>query len=690
MDGLDTKSNVTDLETRDLAAGTRSEPIAPSLPPLAGKDGRANPGKEPAQKARIFAADLPQGPDALDLAAALRPLAELAIHRDTEAPLTIGLLGGAGAGKSFALGKLMAAIDTLSAASAGREGTSFLYPVMTVTIDAFGLCDAPIVSLAAELYDKLASAFPELAREAAHAIRDPQIVAREAAEQLDIGRRRLDTERQNLAELESRRARLPETILFEQPGSQIDAYVRANRARIESRLEGFGIKGDPVQNYKSMVRDIAESGGTLARAATALRAFWSFKGQARLIVTAAILILLGFGCDLAMTHQEAWLAWLRGSNQTLVSTANWLASNDGWLNVIKEIAFIGAALAVLTNLSRGIRFLRPLFRGVGLLESEVSNRRHDLDGLYAHQTRRVDALAADVELTGRRAAEADRRAMSAGAGTDHGADPSPFEGQTQRTQAERFFAALAGAMQRSWRGVDPVTATRLPHRIIVGIDNVDCLAPAKAQELLAAAGRGFGHSAFITVVAADPRRLAEIAVGGIGRLEKWLQIPVRVGHGLGHRDYALLVAHALGRDEGAETSAQRLEAAEAASAEVAPLDWSVSPAEERLLTGLAPLAGQSPRAIKRFINLYRVARSQAPEDKPALAFMLALDQGGGAAEIAAVEETLATGAPETAFMLPQGNSRLYAVLASVWADQTVTIESARRAAAIAQVFSLRA
>jgi hypothetical protein len=608
-------------------------------------------------------------------------LAELAIHRDTEAPFTIGLLGAAGTGKSFALGKLMAAIDALSAASAGRDGTEFLSPVLTVKIDAAGLSDAPIISLAGELYDKLTSAFPELAREAAHAVRDPQVVAREAAEQLDIGRRRLDTERQNLAELESRRARLSETILFEQPGSQIDAYVRANRAKIESRLENFGIKGDPVQNYKSMVRDIAESGGPSARAATALRAFWSFKGQARLLVTAAILILIGFGCDIAMTHQAAWLAWLRGSNQTLAPSANWIASNIRWLHVVKELAFIGAALAVVANLWRGVRFLRPLFRGVSLLESEVSSRRHDLDGLYAHQMRRVDALAADVELTGRRAADADRRAMSAGTGADQHADPSPFDSMTQRTQAERFFAALAGAIQRNWRGVDPISTTVLPHRIIVGIDNIDCLAPGKAQELLAAAGRGFGHPAFITVVAADPRRLAGITEGGVGQLEKWLQIPVRVGHGLGNKDYALLVAHALGRGEDAAT-------VEAASGEATPLDWSVSPAEEQLLTGFAPLAGQSPRAIKRFINLYRVARPQATGVKPALAFMLALDQGGEAGDIAAVKKMLATGEPGATLMLQQDNPRLDAALA-ICAGHNVTIESARRAAAVAQAFSLR-
>lgn len=682
MDGLKTESNVSDVERPDAAGGSRSEPVAPNLPQRTRNEG-ARSGKEQAQKTRIFAADLPQGPDALGLEAALRPLAELAVHRGAEAPLTIGLLGEAGTGKSFALGKLMAAIDALSAASAGHDGSPFLHPVLTVTVDARALSEAPVVSLAAELYDRLASAFPDLAREAAHAVRDPQVVAREAAEQLDIGRRRLDTERQNLAELESRRARLSETILFEQPGSQVDAYVRANRAKIESRLESFGIKGDPVQNYKSMVRDIAESGGPSARAGTALRAFWSFKGQTRLLVTAAILILIGFGCGIAMTHQQEWLGWLRGSTKTLAPSADWLATNIGWLTIVREVAFAGAALAVVTNIWRGIRFLRPLFRGVSLLESEVTNRRLDLDGLYAHQMRRVDALAADVELTGRRAAEADRRAMNAGTGADQRVDPSPFDSITQRSQAERFFAALADAIQRNWRGVDPISAARLPQRIIIGIDNIDRLPSHKVEELLSAAERCLGHSAFVTVVAADPHRLAAIGGDHLGPLEKWLQIPVHVGPGLNDRHYVSLVAQALGHAESPE-------AVQAVAAEAAPLDWTVSPAEEQLLTGLAPLAGRSPRAIKRFINLYRVARSQASGDEPALAFMLALDQGGRADDIATVRTILAAGAPDAPFVLPQGSPQLDAALAALRSVQPdVTVAAAARAARIAQSYSLR-
>lgn len=206
---LERTGNVTDIGMRDLAAGGRPEPVAPSLPPLT-----TNPATK---RGKIFTADLPRGADALGLAPTLRPLAELAVHRDTEAPLTIGLLGAPGSGKSFALSTLLAQIEALSAAAVGTEGRSgpFLSRIVAVRIDAAGIDGEPNVALAGAIYDKLVVAFPEFVHEVAHSVRDPHIVAREAAERLDDGRRRLDAERQSLDEIESRRVRLPETVLFE-------------------------------------------------------------------------------------------------------------------------------------------------------------------------------------------------------------------------------------------------------------------------------------------------------------------------------------------------------------------------------------------------------------------------------------------------------------------------------------------
>jgi KAP family P-loop domain len=650
---------VIDIVTPDLAKESRVEPLAPRLPVASG----------PPESGTPFAADLPAGADALGLRQALRPLAQLAVHRDTEAPLTIALLGAPGSGKSFALATLLAEIETLSGEATGTRDGSFLSRVAVLRIDAAGFDGEPSVSLAAALYDKLEALFPEFVREVGHAVRDPQIVAREAAERLDEARRRLDAERQKLEEIESRRARLPDTVLFESAGSQVDAYARANRTKFESRLVGFGISGDPIANYKSMVRDIAGSGGPAVRFGAALRAFWAFKGQTRLLSTAAILALIGIGLDSAFTDAASWLAWLRSPNQGLVSLADGMEAHIGWLTLAAKLAYAGAALALAANVWRGIRLLRPLFRGVSLLGSDVAERRRALDALYAHQMRRVDGLDADVELAARRAAEADRRASASGRAE---AEPSPFADATPKGQADRFFAALGAFLQGVLRAGTP-GLTSVPQRLVIALDEIDAVPQEKIRPLLETVHRAFANAGIITLIAVDPARIRADGAA----FEKWIQVPFRID-AAEPLDHAAYVAQIIGKPGGTEDTM-----------DAEPIDWSMSSAETSLLGALAPLAGSSPRAVKRFVNLYRIARAQVPDHKGALALMLALEQGGTGSEVAAVREGLADGESGADLAFPRGTPRLFAALQTIETHGKVSVESARRAAAIAAKYSFR-
>lgn len=656
---------MTDIATLDLPSDSRSEPSGP-------------PAADPARQGKIFAADLPKGTDALGFGRSLRPLAELAVHRATELPLTIALLGDPGSGKSFALAKLLAEIEQISAAA--TDGSSpFLSRIDALRIDVGSFEGEPSVALAAALYDELNRKYPELLREIAHAVRDPQIVAREAAERLDESRRRLEAERQKLDEIEGRRALLAETVLFDSAGSQVDAYARANRAKIENRLEGFGIAGDSIANYKSLVRDLGESDGPAGRIGVALRAFWAFKGQTRLLVTALVLVLVGIGLRVAVADQSRWHTWLDHASTGLASLATWLEAHMAWLALGANVAFAGAALALLVNFLRGAGFLRPLFRGVGLLETDVAGRRRALDSLFAHQMRRVDGLEADVELAARRAAEADRRAGTRTA-SDALAEPSPFESATLKAQADRFFAALGTFAKPTKHPTQAAVSggiTFMPQRLLVALDELDVLPPGKMAGLLDAAHRAFASAGVVTLMAADPARIeADEAT-----LEKWIQVPYRI---CGPADYAAFVAQVIGHSGNAETEKR---------AEVrTPVNWSISEKESNLLAALAPLAARSPRALKRFVNLYRIARLQAPGDESALALALALDQGGTESEIAAFRDALAEGQPNADLAIEQDAPRLTAVLQTMASEQggPVSIAAGHRAAAVAKSFSLRA
>ena len=134
-----------------------------------------------------------------------------------------------------------------------------------------------------------------LAHEAAQAVRDPHVAAREAAERVSEARHRLHAERQILHDLDGRRAKLAETVLYETAGSQVDAYARVNRSKIEARLRSFGFtQPDPLDAYRDLVRDVAEA-GQAGRFSVFLRALWAYRGQTKLLVAAVILFLAAWG-----------------------------------------------------------------------------------------------------------------------------------------------------------------------------------------------------------------------------------------------------------------------------------------------------------------------------------------------------------------------------------------------------------
>jgi hypothetical protein len=294
--------------------------------------------------------------------------------------------------------------------------------------------------------------------------------------------------------------------------------------------------------------------------------------------------------------------------------------------------------------------------------------------------RRVDGLEADVELAARSAAEADRRAGTP-APLKAQAEVSPFADTTLKAQAERFFAALGAFMEGVQRNGAAAGAAgglkSVPERLVVALDHVDALPQGKARALLEAAHRAFASPGIVTLVVADPARIEADAAA----LEKWIQVPFRL-EGAGAADHAAFVAHIIGQAD-AEGTPTRTEV-------WAPLDWSISAAESGLLAAVAPLAGGSPRAVKRLVNLYRIARPQAREDKSVLAMMLALEQGGTSHEIATVKDAVGDRDSDADFEIEPATPRLFAVFQMLRAvEGRVSVESARRAVAVAKTFSLR-
>ncbi len=611
--------------------------------------------------------------DALGFDAAVRGVAELVAHRCTKNPLTVALLGPAGSGKSFALGRLLDFAKAFSR-SAGPD-SPFAANVVIARVNASAGAE-PAAALAAGVYEAMRAAGGDnaiLAEEAVASGADPVDAARAASERLIELRRRLDAERQSLRELSGRRARLAETVLYQTGGSRIDSWARANRGRIESRLRAFGFEsGDPVATYKDLVRDVSDNRGVAGRVGAFLHAMWAFRGQARLLVLATVLVITAWGLGLADETRGAWLGWIAEQGELGQSAAVWLQAQIGVLAGLRTLSVWTALGCILLNIWRASRFISPLLRGVTLLAADMEASQREIDSMIGNQTRLVDDLASQADAQARRTEEAERRAAAAGS-VRRDDDASPFEVAQSDVgrQARRFLQTVS---HEAARGAGP-------DRVIVAIDDLDALSPAKAAAFLDEAALLLARSPFIVVCAADGERLAQgWGPDGASRLARRAQIGVRLD-AASSRDYAQLVRTLLAPREAAAGTDHDVK--------TSIWDQPVSAEETELLQQLASLAGRSPGAVAQFITVYRLARTRAAS-WPALAFALALDIGGTDDERASIAKALESAGADAAFQPAGQPPRIADALAAARARDAggLKTKQVREASAIAAAHSL--
>ena len=149
-----------------------------------------------------------------------------------------------------------------------------------------------------------ASDYSALLDETGHAGGDPQRAARAASDRHDDLVRKLEAERSQRDDVEAKRARLADALLFETPGSRIDVFARARRGTIEARLRRFGLAGsDADASFRNLVRDMSTLGAG-ARSAVVIRSIWAYGSQARLLFWAIVAFALAFGARLAARRER--------------------------------------------------------------------------------------------------------------------------------------------------------------------------------------------------------------------------------------------------------------------------------------------------------------------------------------------------------------------------------------------------
>jgi hypothetical protein len=654
----------------------------------------------PTHKPPVFSGDTGVQPDALGFAAPIRRLAELAAHAGTQTPLSIGVFGAAGTGKSFALKKLLADVSAYGRAASGAAQTPFIKRIATARVDAATASD-PDTALANALHDALTAPGPGQLSYAAwvEAVTlrsgDPQQTVREESDRLTDLRRRQDSEKQALEEIQGRRARLTESVLYDSAGTRIDTYARSNRGSIESRLTGFGFtSGDPVATYKDLVRDYAEQGGVFRRFRVFMHSLWAFSGQMKLIVLAILFAGLAwlFGqfetTPLWLTN---FLARVQDSFSGFAAVTAWIKANGTLFNTLKLAAVFAAAGAVLLNIFRAIRFLSPIKRGSTLLNADMDTRRRDLDNLITAQSERVEELSKEAGAQATRLSEAQLRADAArnAPGTVTRSPFTPRDSET-RGRARGFFDAIAASMA----GGSDASA---PQRIVVAIDNLDSLPPQQAATFMQQTKALLANTGMVTAFAVDPRHLkaglekaghadANPEATGKSQLDDALARLVQISFSTDTRDgseFGDLVKSLLGKPPA--TAVKEPVTSESG------LDEPMRPGEPELLTALGDLAGSTPRQVKRFINIYRMLRADVSVFAP-LALTLAVQSGAREAErrefdamLEGLEENQALPEPDNA------DTRIaFAVKAASAAQITpITAGAIREAQALIAPFTAR-
>lgn len=584
----------------------------------------------------VLHADVSDCADLQNTGEAIAPLAELCVVAEAQTPFLAGIVGSSGSGKSFALHRLIETIENLAAAAGKAPVTPFLSRVLVIPIDAAGVSGDPACAIASAAFaalerDRDGVGYAALADEAAHAGADPHRAAAAAADRHDEIGKRLEAERGARDEVEAKRARLTEALLYETPGSRVDAFIRASRASIDARLRRFDLaEGDAATNYRDLVRDL-DSVGPASRAGLAVRSIWAYRSQARWLAAGAIAFALAFGLDQLRGAQP--VAWLRGLGAVFAPLADWLATHDDVLETAADAVIVFGLFAIFLNVWRAFGFTALLFRGLRLLNQDVRERRRELDASAARLNQRVAALSAEADAAAKHAEAAAKRA---GGAKPSARAPGPVfarGAEAPAAAARSFFVELSRLMSAPARPSVPT-----PQRLVFALDNLDALAPADSLRLIEAAHSMLGPGC-AGAIACDPAALASASGGEAARrrMEKFFQVVVNA-QTLGLADAGRFAARLIGSN----AVANPLSLVDAGQSR---LNEPLSQGEAALLTAIAPLAADTPRGVKRFLNAYRIARlSKAP--RPALALTLAVRLSGDGAANSAMSAALSSALAE--------------------------------------------
>ncbi|WP_304608881.1 P-loop NTPase fold protein [Glycomyces amatae] len=580
--------------------------------------------QEPGEYSAGYHPDTDTGEDRLGITADVHMLADLVASRHITPPLSVGLFGDWGSGKSFFMRRMRMRVRELAAATARAEQAArrsgpavsgYCSSIRQITFNAWHYAESNLwASLATHLLDNLASSGSE---------DDLERHANDLAERRRHQKSLLDQLSSIRVERMLMSARLEREARRTPSPSEVARALGQVMADENWVTDAAGLP----QETLDQVRAFADEATGLA---SGLRNLWR-----RLAGTRTTGIVVGLGVATAA------LVFL-------------LANSVLWPSVVLVLTGAVSLTPALSAVRASVRRIRSTADRLTARAEEPARAR--LAELDTEQTRLEQALA-DL------APAQDLAAFARDRSPDYRRHLSVVS--LLRRDLEVFAAMLA----RDRHGAGETAG---PERIVLYIDDLDRCPPDVVVKVLEAVHLLLAQPVFAIVVGADVNWLmrslaqhygpvlAEDAAPGdpksaLRYLEKIFQIPLALAPMTG-AGFATLIAD-LGRNEPTAVAPDMPAAAPpepglanrplagtgpAPAPDAAETPWAAPP-EPRLrprqleitqdeldyIAGLAPLV-RSPRSAKRLINLYRLLRARLQDDQLA-AFLEGREPGYRAA-----------------------------------------------------------
>jgi hypothetical protein len=624
--------------------------------------------QRPADVASYSADRADVGDDLVGVRREVDAFAYLLASKALEPPLAVGLFGDWGSGKSFFMKSMRRRIDALCAQMKDRPQSEvpFWKQIRQVEFNAWEYVQGTLwASLLDHIFSELGGQHIDLVKDR----RDGLIADRDAAQEAAAEQ---ESERVRLVEEKQRRR--DELATAEQARDEGRRQIREQREELLSDElekqarkalgEVWGIRGDPAPTggATDLLAALAEARAEVQRGRALLGPYWSWPRIARASLVALGVPVVAAGLD-AIFDLPAAVSVLGGLSVVAPAVTALLRSGTQWSRrTLDDLQAaqdeVEAAVAERTR----------------ELEEEVERARRDLEEVGAELERVTSAVAAERIRAAR--VEQTLEALTPGQVLGEYIQERSRSGDYRRhlgllARVRKDLRALEKLVHDHNREEAEESADPPPNRIILYIDDLDRCPSSKVVEVLEAVHLLLAFELFVVVVAVDSRwlrfaltdELQALADRGPNAqratpqdyLEKVFQLPFWVQpltdgarqallHGLLEGMVASPDGDAGGHDDGG--GVLRVEARERAVIEAMLSRRGAEPQlvarqlqlqsdDLRFIESLAPLLGDTPRRVKRFVNGVQLLLAMPPplsefgepRERAVVAFLAALNVG---------------------------------------------------------------